>query len=102
MDWIDTILAGLDDGNGISTYELPSVVEKVRFVRRQRRLMTKRLRYEIMARDGFRCVKCGRGPSDGVILEVDHICPVSAGGRTEPDNLETLCRDCNRGKSSIW
>lgn len=65
----------------------------------ERAKMTPSLRYEILKRDNFHCVLCGRGTEDGVKLEVDHIIPVSKGGKTEPSNLRTLCRDCNRGKS---
>jgi len=42
---------------------------------------------------------CGRGPQDGIRLEVDHITPVAAGGTDDLDNLRTLCRECNEGKS---
>lgn len=64
----------------------------------QRRIMTASMRYEIMRRDGFRCVLCGRGAEDGVKLHVDHILPVSKGGKTEVSNLRTLCSECNMGK----
>lgn len=63
--------------------------------------MTQKLRYQILQRDHSRCVLCGRGP-DAVPLEVDHIVPVSKGGKTVPENLRTLCRDCNRGKSNSY
>ena len=65
----------------------------------QRRIMTNSLRYDIMKRDGFKCVLCGRSAKeDGVKLHVDHIIPVSKGGKTVPDNLRTLCDSCNIGK----
>ncbi len=64
-----------------------------------RRKMTDSLRYDILKRDNFHCVLCGRGPEDGVKLEVDHIIPVSKGGATSEENLRTLCRECNAGKS---
>ena len=64
--------------------------------------MSPSLRYEIMKRDGFRCVLCGREASDGVKLEVDHILPVSKGGKTVKSNLRTLCLECNRGKSNKY
>ena len=35
-----------------------------------------------------------------LLLEVDHIVPVSKGGKTEADNLQTLCWRCNRSKSN--
>lgn len=64
----------------------------------QRKAMTPTMRYNVMKRDGFRCVLCGRSADDGVTLEVDHIIPVSKGGKTVMSNLQTLCWDCNRGK----
>ena len=53
--------------------------------------MTDSLRYDVLKRDGFRCVICGRTAEDGVKLHVDHIKPVSKGGKTEYENLRTLC-----------
>lgn len=64
----------------------------------QRAIMSDGLRYEIMHRDGFRCQLCGRSAKDGAILHVDHILPVSRGGKTEKANLRTLCDQCNLGK----
>ena len=67
----------------------------------QRSLMTDKKRYEILKRDEFKCAFCGRTPAaDGVALEVDHIIPVSKGGLSEDSNLQTLCKDCNRGKGT--
>ena len=60
------------------------------------------MRYEVLRRDGFRCVRCGRGAKDGVTLHVDHIRPVSRGGRSTMGNLQTLCEDCNMGKGNRY
>lgn len=68
----------------------------------ERQLLTPGLRYDIMKRDGFRCVICGKTAEDGVKLHVDHIKPISKGGLTVPDNLRTLCQDCNLGKSDKY
>lgn len=64
----------------------------------QRMKMTDSLRYDVMKRDGFRCVLCGASAKNGAVLHVDHIFPVSKGGRTELSNLRTLCDQCNLGK----
>lgn len=40
------------------------------------------------------------GKEDDVTLEVEHIIPVSKGGKTGMKNLQTLCETCNRGKSN--
>ncbi|MBR2352886.1 MAG: HNH endonuclease, partial [Clostridia bacterium] len=42
----------------------------------------------------------GATSRDGVKLEVDHIIPVSKGGKSTLDNLQTLCERCNRGKGT--
>lgn len=52
------------------------------------------LRSEIMARDSFACVSCKATEK----LEIDHIQPISKGGTGDPDNLQVLCRSCNRAK----
>jgi len=52
------------------------------------------LRAEVLLRDGARCRRC----RTAVNLEIDHIVPLSKGGRTEEANLQTLCRRCNRRK----
>lgn len=67
----------------------------------ERNKLTPKLRYTILARDGFKCLICGRSPeNDGIVLHVDHIYPISKGGKTIPENLQTTCRDCNVGKSN--
>ena len=53
------------------------------------------MRAAVLVRDGGRCRKCSRA----IKLEMDHIVPVSKGGKTEESNLQTLCRRCNRTKS---
>jgi HNH endonuclease len=59
------------------------------------------LRFNILQRDGFRCRYCGRtGREPGVVLHVDHVVPVAAGGPTTEDNLMTACAACNLGKSA--
>lgn len=55
-------------------------------------------RFEVFKRDGFTCVYCGGSPP-AVVLEVDHIVAVAAGGTNDESNLVTACRPCNQGKS---
>ncbi len=68
--------------------------------KRERAKMTPKLRYQVLERDNFRCVRCGASAADGVKLHVDHIIPVSRGGKTVMSNLQTLCETCNLGKGS--
>ena len=63
-------------------------------------MISKKIRFEVFKRDGFQCAYCGKTPPE-VILEVDHIEPVSMGGTDDINNLLTACFDCNRGKKNI-
>lgn len=62
--------------------------------------VSKKVRFEVFKRDGFRCAYCGKTPPS-VVLEVDHIDPKSKGGKDDINNLITACFDCNRGKKDI-
>ncbi len=64
--------------------------------------VTRAMRYDVLRRDNFHCVRCGRGREDGVKLHVDHIVPVSRGGKTAMSDLQTLCEDCNCGKGNRY
>lgn len=59
------------------------------------------LRYQVLERDR-KCLLCGAtpDPENDVKLHVDHRVPWSQGGRTELDNLQTLCAQCNLGKGN--
>lgn len=56
-------------------------------------------RFRIFERDGFRCQYCGGTPPT-VILQIDHIHPVSKGGDNDEENLVTSCMRCNAGKGA--
>jgi hypothetical protein len=61
--------------------------------------VSKRIRFEVLRRDGHACRYCGAMAPDAK-LHVDHVMPVALGGSDEPDNLVTACIDCNAGKAS--
>lgn len=94
----------------------------------KRKTIPNDLRWKVLARDGFQCSGCGKfgfiipdrygkptvlemkiykaslNPYDGTFqykhlpMEFDHIIPLSKGGKTELENLQLLCRNCNRKK----
>lgn len=66
----------------------------------QRKLLTKELRQKIMIRDHYTCQVCGKYMPDEVGLQIDHIIPVSKGGKTIASNLQVLCSKCNGSKSN--
>ena len=64
----------------------------------KRKAIGDKLRFEVFKRDQFKCQYCGKAAPD-VVLNVDHINPVSKGGENDILNLVTSCEDCNSGKS---
>lgn len=70
-------------------------------IKEQRALMTRKLRAYIKERDNYTCCICKNSVYNepNLLLEVDHIIPISKGGMTEENNLQTLCWKCNRAKA---
>lgn len=64
----------------------------------QRGLMSAALRQKIKVRDNYTCQICGKYMPDEVGLQIDHIVPVSKGGKTVESNLQVLCSKCNARK----
>ncbi len=60
------------------------------------------LRYKVLSRDKFKCVRCGASPATNPTcrLHIDHIVPFSKGGKTILVNLQALCENCNLGKGN--
>lgn len=84
---------------------IETLSEKIRFRKSaagQRALMTAKLRDFIKKRDNHTCKQCSISTMDEphLLLEVDHIMPISKGGLSTKDNLQTLCWRCNRRKSN--
>ena len=69
-------------------------IEVVESVDVKRASIKEDLRNFVFDRDGNKCVRCMSQEN----LCVDHKIPFWGGGRTEPDNLQTLCRSCNSRK----
>lgn len=95
VEWANT-----DQKLGLQPEAEPAAPNTAR--RRTPRDANLRLRFKVMQRDGFKCL-CGRSPATdpAVTLEIDHITPWSKGGETVLENLQTLCRQCNSGKSDL-
>jgi len=50
---------------------------------------------QILERDNYKCVICGKGKKDGVELHIDHIKPKDLGGKATIENGQTLCAQHN-------
>lgn len=55
---------------------------------------------EILQRDDYKCVACGRGVADGVELQIDHIKAKDLDGKAAIDNGQTLCAQHNFQKKN--
>lgn len=67
--------------------------------------INKTLREYVLIRDKYTCHYCGRRIPFGraiyphqVHMQVDHVIPVSKGGRSVLNNLVACCSDCNQLK----
>ena len=76
-------------------------VQTSKSIKYQRALMSARLREIIKRRDNYTCQRCGISieQEPHLLLEIDHIIPLSKNGKTTEANLQTLCWMCNRQKS---
>lgn len=52
----------------------------------------------VSVRDGGKCQRCGSTKD----LQYDHVIPYSMGGDNSVDNIQLLCRGCNRAKSNRY
>ena len=82
--------------------QLESKLSLDALAKEQRALMTSKLRAYIKERDNYTCCHCGNSiyAEPNLLLEVDHIIPISKGGLTQENNLQTLCWKCNRIKGA--
>lgn len=72
------------------------------------RNMSKKLRAEVLARNGYTCQHCGLGPDEidpttgrKTRLHIGHIVDKSLGGKDELSNLRALCSGCNEGAKNV-
>jgi 5-methylcytosine-specific restriction endonuclease McrA len=91
-------LATGEDGVGVvgGVLRVPRVILLVGFDRVPRRRV-RFSRHNIFVRDGNTCQYCGdRRPRSQ--LNLDHVVPRTAGGRTSWENVVCSCLECNRRK----
>jgi len=80
----------------------PLVIRLVRFVHVPRRFRRQVTNTFLFARDGYRCMYCGRHRSEfknREFLTRDHVLPISSGGGNSWENVVTACSSCNNRKA---
>lgn len=65
----------------------------------ERGMVSNKMRFSIYERDGYRCRRCGVSERYAT-LEIDHMIPISKGGKSTYENLQTLCHKCNYEKGN--
>jgi 5-methylcytosine-specific restriction endonuclease McrA len=81
----------------------PIVIRLVRYVHVPRKFRRQVTNTFLFARDGYRCLYCGRHRSQlrgREFLTRDHVRPISRGGLNTWDNVVTACSPCNNRKGS--
>lgn len=66
----------------------------------ERRLFTYEERKATLARARNKCACCGK-PLTTKNMTMDHVIPISRGGKNTPENLVPLCYDCNQLKGNF-
>lgn len=77
-----------------STFPWPSVIRLSYYIKvpYKKVVLTRK---NILRRDGYKCVYCGRGD---LPLTVDHVLPKARGGTDSWENLVCACTVCNNRK----
>ena len=81
----------------------PLVIRLVRFVHVPRKFRRQVTNTFLFARDGYRCLYCGRHRVElrgREFLTRDHVIPASRGGGNVWENVVTACSPCNNRKGS--
>lgn len=60
----------------------------------------RKVRKQVLQRDNYLCVMCAKQGRITPATDVDHIIPVAKGGSNMPDNLQSLCHECHKIKTS--
>lgn len=97
--WLRDRINEANDRSSVPSKAKNSHAKKKSPIQKRSRSIALSVRIDVLTRDGYKCVYCGRS-SQQIDLEIDHIIPYSKGGSNQIDNLQTLCFDCNRGKGA--
>lgn len=78
----------------ISSVEVSIFDQQQKSDRQKRGYVSSKIRKAVLQRDNNQCLLCGSQDD----LSVAHITPISRGGNSEIENLQTLCFPCKKDK----
>ena len=87
----------LRSGDGTVVMNRPLVIRLIKFIRMVYKNRVPYSKRNVFTRDGFKCMYCGTKQKK---LTIDHVKPISRGGKTSFDNCVAACRPCNNYKGS--
>jgi 5-methylcytosine-specific restriction endonuclease McrA len=76
--------------------KIPAVMKLIKIIRTIYRTRVPFSKKNVMIRDDFKCQYCGKGKE----LTIDHVIPVSRGGKSVFENCVSACKECNNRKGS--
>ncbi len=74
--------------------KIPAVIKLIKIIRSLYKNRVPFSKRNVMVRDGLACNYCG----DNTALTIDHILPVSRGGKSNFENCVAACKKCNSRK----
>jgi 5-methylcytosine-specific restriction endonuclease McrA len=84
----------LRNGAGKIITRVPLVVRLIKIIRMIYKNRVPFSKKNVFVRDRYKCGYCGSNKN----LTIDHVIPVSRGGKTNFDNCMTACKPCNNKK----
>lgn len=98
--WID--LKASEEYNTMNTVSLAIPVPEIIILSEYSEIPQRFIKFSkgnLLVRDDFRCAYCGCS-LDLDTSTIDHVYPISKGGKTSWDNCTSSCRKCNHTKGS--
>lgn len=81
---------------GEEIFRVPLVIKLIKIVRLIYKNKVPFSKRNIMVRDSYKCMYCGTSKR----LTIDHVIPISKGGKNNFENCTTACQPCNNKKGN--
>lgn len=81
---------------GTYVFVIPKIIRLVKYIHGVFRAKVSYTKTNIMIRDKFRCGYCESKEN----LTIDHVVPISKGGKSTWENSVTACKPCNSSKGN--